>query len=278
MQNESRFAAHLRLVEAQVDQARKQVDASRQQLAQAERISQFWGGLLTHLRDANPSNVLLVLRREAEYIRSLANAGDPAWADLEEIRADAEAWARASAVSFGRDFPDAIRQAGLEIDSTSRHPKYTFKQGFVRVLVDDREFTAKVSCRDGVNVLIGMDVGPLVATLQREIARIFDRKLDADVFLRRLYTAYAAILRAEGRPEGEEVPLRRVMNRMAKNISRFVGDEFNVDLAQLVKSGSTTVDGLRMHLNHTRNARLGVLLHGLESGGYVGFISFKKES
>jgi len=71
--------------------------------------------------------------------------------------------------------------------------------------------------------------------------------------------------------------LRRLTNRLAKNLNRFAADEFNVDLAQLVKSGSLVIDGRRMHLNHTRQIRQGMLLHGLEEGGYVGFISFKKE-
>lgn len=277
MEKQAASPEHLARVEAKAEQARKDVELARQQLARAEQLTAFWDDLAAHVRAGHPANVLLVLRKEAEVLRALSQAGDPLLVALEEIRADSEARAREATTSVGRAFPDAVRQAGLQIDSTSRHPRYTFKQGFIRAEVDERDLTAKVSSRDGFDIVTGLDVGPLVETLLREMTRIFDRKIDADTFLRRLYTAYTATLRAEGRPEGEEVPLRRVMHRMAKNLNHFAGDEFNVDLAQLVKSGNATVDGLRMHLNHTRNTRLGVLLHGLESGGYVGFVSFKKE-
>ena len=277
MPNKAELPVHLARVDAKAEQARRDVEAARQQLAQAERLTAFWDDLAEHLRGKHPASVLLVLKKEEGHVRALSHVGDPMVATLDEIRAGAEARAQEAMATFGRDFPDAVRQVGLQIDSTSRHPRYTFKQGFVRVEVDERDLTAKVSSRDGVDIVIGMDVGPLVETLQHETVRIFDRKLDADTFVRRLYTAYSATLRAEGRPENEEVPLRRVMHRMAKNLNHFAGDEFNVDMAELVKSGNSTVDGLRMHLNHTRNTRLGVLLYGLESGGYVGFISFKKE-
>src|SRR5205814_1154830 len=95
--------------------------------------------------------------------------------------------------------------------------------------------------------------------------------------LRSLHTAYAAVLRAEERPDGDELPLRRVTNRLAKNLNRFAADEFNVDLSRLVQRGDLVIEGKRLHLNHTRDQRQGMLLHGLESGGYVGFISFKTE-
>ena len=68
-----------------------------------------------------------------------------------------------------------------------------------------------------------------------------------------------------------------VANRLSKNWARFRYDEFNVDLGNAVRSGETSIDKDRLHLNHTRDTRQGMLLHGLERSGYVGFISFKSE-
>jgi hypothetical protein len=65
---------------------------------------------------------------------------------------------------------------------------------------------------------------------------------------------------------------------MDKNLNHFSADEFNVDLARLVGEGRVDIEGRRLHLNHTRNARQGMLLRGMEEGGYVGFISFKRDS
>jgi hypothetical protein len=257
--------------------AQRQEESIRAQLAQAESIRHFWEDLSTHLSGQNPANVLLVQRRHADYVQKLRSSQDPIAGILEEIRLDSVALAADGVKNFGRAFPEAIRLAGIEPDKLSRHPRYTFRQGFIRLEVDDREFTARLLSRDGEEFVLGMDVHPLVERLVAEEARIFRRQFQPDQLLRSIYTAYLASLKAERRSEGEEIPLRRVTSRLAKNLNRFAADEFNVDLAQLVKSGRLVIDGRRMHLNHTRQVRQGMLLHGLEEGGYVGFISFKKE-
>jgi len=257
--------------------AQRQEDSARAQLIEAERTRKFWEELSKHLSAQNPANVLLVLRSNADYLQKLREAEAPINRILKDIELGSETAAAGGAKSFGRTFPEAIRQAGIEPDKSSRHPRYTFRQGFIRLEVNDKAFTAKLTPRDGNEILIGMDVGPLVERLVAEEARIFRRQFQPEQLLRSIYTAYLASTKAERRPEGEEVPLRRVTNRLAKNLNRFAADEFNVDLSQLVKSGMLLINGRRMHLNHTRQIRQGMLLHGLEEGGYVGFISFKKE-
>jgi hypothetical protein len=154
---------------------------------------------------------------------------------------------------------------------------YTLMKGFIRVDIDERRSVVTILPRDGAAIRVGADAALVADRVASEIRRITDRPLDADALARSLHTAYVAVLRAESRPEGEEVPLRRVTSRLAKNLNRFAGDEFNYDLARLVHSGKTVVEGKRLHLNHTRNARQGILLHGMEEGGYVGFLSFKRE-
>lgn len=195
----------------------------------------------------------------------------------EELRTALESKAREATARFGKDFPSLARSSGLEIDRTSRQPKYTLMQGFVKVDVDERRHAVTIRPRDGASTRVGADAALVTERVVAEIRRITDRPLDADGLARSLHTAYVAVLRAEGRPEGEEVPLRRVTARLAKNLNRFAADEFNYDLARLVRLGKTVIDGKRLHLNHTRNARQGLLLHGMEEGGYVGFLSFKRE-
>lgn len=201
----------------------------------------------------------------------------PHRAVAEELRAALAPQAREAAARFGRDFPSLARGKELEIDRTSRHPHYGFMQGFVKVDLDERHSVVTIRPRDGTPTRIGADAALVVDRLSAEIHRITDRPLDMEGLARSLHTAYIAVLRTEGRPEGEEVPLRRVTSRLAKNLNRFAGDEFNYDLARLVRQGKVVVDGKRLHLNHTRNMRQGILLHGMEEGGYVGFLSFKRE-
>lgn len=265
-------------VQQRARQARQQEEAARSRLAEAERARQFWEELATEMSAGHPAQIVFLLKKAEAYIRQLKASGDPGGTVLDDIQRQAEERARTAAAAFGRQFPEAVREAGMEIDTTSRQPRYTFRRGFIRVEVDEGRLMAKVTPRDGEEIIMGMDIGPLVGRLKSEMVRIFDRPSNQDALLKRLNTAYTATLRAEHRSEGEEVPLRRVTNRLAKNLNRFAADEFNVDLARLIKSGSLTIEGQRLHLNHTRNPRQGMLLHGLEEGGYVGFISFKKEA
>jgi len=257
--------------------AQRQEDSARAALVQAENTRRFWEDLARHLSEENPASILLVLRQNSGYLQELRASENQILEMLDDIRSDSESRAAEIAKSFGWAFPEAIRQAGIEPDKTSRHPRYTFRQGFLRLEVDDREFIARLLPRDGQEIVLGLDVHPLVNRLVAEEARIFRRQFQPEQLLRSIYTAYLASLKVERRSEGEDIPLRRVTNRLAKNLNRFAADEFNVDLSQLVKSGRLVIEGRRMHLNHTRQIRQGMLLHGLEEGGYVGFISFKAE-
>lgn len=276
-ENSSEFAKDLQMAEAEASRARYQVDLARQQLDRAQQTQRFWEGLSSYIQNEYPAQALLLLRQEADLIRRLPPSDAQVVERLRLLYGELEQKARIVATGFGRSFPAAAREAAIQIDGTSRHPRYTFNQGFLRLDLDERDFTAKLTPRDGESIHIGLDVSLIVDKIRSEQRRLFERELEPEIFLRSLYTAYSAVLRSEQRQEADEVPLRRVTNRLAKNLNRFAADEFNIDLSRLVQQGSLVVDGRRLQLNHTRNQRQGMLLHGLESGGYVGFISFKSE-
>lgn len=256
--------------------AQAEEEAARRQLTAARRRRSFWARLLATLDAGHPAAALLSLRREAAT-SAIGQEPDAAAGLLETVRAGVERQARAQAISFQRDFPAAVRAAGLAVDVVSRHPCYTVLDGFMRVTVDDDAFTARVAPRDGEEVVLGMDVVPLVEAVRREAARLLQRTFDPDVFLRRLRTAYEAERQEEERAAGEALPLRRVVARLSKEVRPFAADEFNIDLARLLRSGHTLVDGHRLHVQQTRHAKQGMLLYGLEHGGYTGFISFERE-
>lgn len=276
-QLELHSASPIDQIRAKAQWARAQEESARERLLQAERLRAFWVALADQITSDFPASILLTLRTESGYLKSLRDADDPIYATIEKLRDDVQLRAQERAANFAREFPGAARKAGLEIDSTSRHPRYSFKQGFIQLDTSEKDLTAILRPRDGETTLLGLDVELVVQKVASEIVRIFDRPFHPESFVRSLYTAYVAVLRAEKRPDGDEVPLRRVTSRLAKNLNRFAGDEFNVDLVRLLRSGQLTPDGRKLQLNHSRNSRQGMLLHGYEQGGYMGFISFKKE-
>jgi hypothetical protein len=265
------------LFEQRAAVARNETKRARLALEAAERSQAFWEVLVGHLVKGHPASILLHLDRHRDYLRSLETGHDPAFQHLVSLRKEAYSSVRSAAEALGRTFPEAARSAGLVIDSSSRHPRYTFRNGFLRLEFDEKRLVAKLQTREGEEKEYGLDLDLIVGVVRDEMSRLFERDFKPELFLRRLHTAYSAVLRAEDLAEGTEVPIRRVTHRLGKNLNRFSTDEFNVDLAQAIQSGHTTVDGRQLHLNHTRNTRQGMLLHGLEQGGYVGFISFKGE-
>lgn len=265
------------IFEQRAASALKEANDARASLEAAERAQAFWEVLVGHIERGERGGALFHLDTNRDYVSSLSSSGDPIARDLEALRQDAHSYVSSTANSLGRTFPDEARGAGLVIDSTSRHPRYTFQNGFVQVEFDEKRLLATLKCRDGDEKQYGIDLDVVVNALKSEISRLFARDFNPEPFLSRLFTAYAAVLRADKLPEGTEVPIRRVTHRLSKNSNRFAMDEFNVDLAQAMQTGHSTVEGRQLHLNHTRNTRQGMLLHGLEQGGYVGFISFKRE-
>ena len=257
--------------------ARAETERARAALEDANLAESFWTELVGHVVRNEQGSVLLHLNRSGDFLQSLKADDDQTLEQLDQLRNSAAASARETATKFGRIFPNAARSAGLQIDPSARHPKYTFYNGFIRVELDEKKLVAKIQSREGEEVEYGLDLELIIKALKAEISRIFGRELNPDSFLRSLHRAYTAVLRSDKLSEGTEVPIRRVSNRLGKNLSKFSTDEFNVDLARVVQSGTTSVEGRQLHLNHTRNTRQGMLLHGLEQGGYVGFISFKAE-
>ncbi len=262
---------------ARVASAREQEDAARQRLAQAKRARAYWEALISAITDDRPAGALLLLRRGERELQPLCEADSAISSSLAALRADAERRAASRAADFDREFPEALLAAGMPVDPSSRHPYYTVKDGFIHIEVDAKELIAKVTPRDGDTLLVALDVASLTNTVRSAVERLFGRAFDAGGFLQRLYVTYRDLLQAEGRPDGDAVPIRRVAGGLTRGAGRRSVDQFNVDLAALLQSRCTSVDGVCLQVQHTRDSKQGMLLYGLEQGGYAGLLSFRRE-
>lgn len=266
----------LELIVRRAQQAEQEVREAQAALAGAQGGLKAWSDLREAVRTRYYGRIVQILTEDAAFFSALRRANDPAIPDLERLYRYSLGQLENLSQNFAHLFEEACSSCGVALDSGSRHPKYSIA-GFIQLQVDDRKKAAQLSTRDGPTVELALDPAVVANELKRNCSRLFERPLDAKKFLAGLRRAYRAVLKEEKRKLGDEVPLRRVANRLGKNWKSLAMDEFNVDLARVLKSGDLVVEGERMHLNHTRDTRMGMLLHGFESGGYVGFISFKKE-
>ena len=264
------------LLERKAAEARSKRREFAAALEEAQRAEEVWKRLLEAQGEGRSAEVVRIFRKESAVFARLRDKDDEAVPQLEALYRESEEEAKNTARRFATLFPNACDAAGIELDLSSRHPKYSIRE-FIQTVVDEPNLEAQVTPRDAKPAAIPLDVDPLVAHLQAEVRRLFETKRDPKRFLRGLRKSYKAVLREEKKSPGDELPLRRVANRLSKNWVRFRYDEFNVDLGNAVRSGETSIDKDRLHLNHTRDTRQGMLLHGLERSGYVGYISFKPE-
>lgn len=189
--------------------------------------------------------------------------------------------AKAECQKIARDYPSLIQEAsqseGLEIDQTSTHPKYMFGEGFVILEIDDKAFKAKAYTREGNLFVTPFDISLVITALKQEINRIFGRPFNPREFAKLLYSNYSRVIQNEKKHMGDQISIRKITTRLGKNQRNFRTDEFIVDLSKLIEGGAPLVYGYKIDLGHTKDDRSGILLHRLESHGYIGFISMKKE-
>lgn len=172
---------------------------------------------------------------------------------------------------------DACLKEGVPLDQTSTHPKYTFCEGFITLEINERAFEAKAYTREGNLFVKPFDISLVISGLKREIDRIFKHPFNPSQFAKKLYSNYKSIIQKEKKRIGDQIPIRKITTRLGKNQKNFRTDEFIVDLSRLIEGGAPSVYGYEIDLGHTKDTRSGILLHRLESHGYVGFIRFRKE-
>jgi hypothetical protein len=192
------------------------------------------------------------------------------------LRTTCAAESRRIIAQFPRLFEQALTKGQLVVDADSRHPHYTFDDHFIEVRVLNSG-KARISDREGPLDDVAAHPDAVVQTVQREHARLFDRPFNGQEVLNRIRRQYLAVIGRQGGQDGVGVPIRHLTARMGKNIKGFRTDEFLVDLSRLVARGPLSIDGWSLDLQHTKDTRQGVLLHGPAGRGYIGFVLFRKE-
>src|SRR5438128_501405 len=119
----------LSLISASAESARREREAARKQLSRAEEAVGFWDAFEAHVGSGQWASAQVLVARSHGLALEQVIPGP--------LRDLVEARARDAAASFGREFPRLVRTAGVEIENTSRHPRYDFKNGFIHVEVDD---------------------------------------------------------------------------------------------------------------------------------------------
>lgn len=252
-------------------QAKEDSQRLRSEAEAAAKAEKTWADFQNFLDQGWALHLLDLLGREAPRLKKMRVENHPAIEAIDETSRIAEEERDRIFRRLPSLLQEAFADSGLPLDPTSRHPKYTLESGFFRLDIDEKKQTARLSDHEGRLAEIPADVQAIIGIARKERQRLFDRKFDAEQFLKNLRKHYKAIISKEKLPDGSIVPIRNITPRLGCR-----SDEFLVDLSRLAQNGPLEIDGRRLDLQQTKDTNQGMLLHGAAGRGYVGFIVFKE--
>jgi hypothetical protein len=250
----------------------------KQQAEAAAKAADVWSRVLDAREDGLWFRLRALIEEEKSYFRQLREAGDPIVEALEVLYKQAKEHTADLLLSLPRDIEKLAEREGLALDRTSRHPKYTFKDGFITLLVDESKRVARISNYEAKPNDVPLDIESIGAVMKTEEARLFDRKFEGTKFLQKLRSIYLGILKKEKRADGSPVPIRTIARKMASNDAKFGRDEFLIDLSRLAIEGPAEVSGFKFELQQTSDVSQGMLLYGPASRGMINLLIFTKST
>jgi hypothetical protein len=250
----------------------------KQQAEAAAKAANIWSRVLEARDKGFWFQLRALIEEEKGYFHQLREEGDPVVAELEILYKEAKEQTVDLLHSLPRDIEKLAERENLALDRTSRHPKYTFKDGFITLLVDESKRVARIRNYEAKLPDVPLDIESIGAVMKSEEERLFGRKFEGAKFLQKLRATYLAILKKEKRPDGSAVPIKVIARKMTSNDAKFRRDEFLIDLSRLVVEGPAESSGFRFELQQTSDASQGMLLYGPASRGMINLLIFTKTS
>lgn len=258
--------------------AKSQAAELKQQAEAATKAANIWKQLVEARNQALWFRLRALIEEQAACFHQLREQGDPIIGPLEILYKHAKEQTADLLLSFPNDLEKLAEREKLELDRTSRHPRYTFRDGFMTLAIDETKRVARISNYEAKLPDVPLDIESLAAALKNEQARLFGREFEGTNFLQKLRATYLAILKKENRPDGSAVPIKAIAKKMASNDTKFRRDEFLIDLSKLVVEGPAEVAGFKFELQQTSDTSQGMLLYGPASRGMINLLIFTKTS
>lgn len=249
------LAEALRGVEDEAQRLRTQLD----DLERWRRLLE----IVVATRDVAPAALCAELTKQTELIRAREDVDAATVAELRRTYEECSTRAYSAAKDSVRAFGAALEAAGLEVDGSSRHPRYSVADHAIDVELDERALRATVTVRHGDRAKLPLDIGPVVDRVKEEHERLFSREWKAAPFLAQMKKAYKPLAK-----KTDKVALRDLAAAMSKPRKPRL-DEFAVDLGRLLRDPILETGSTKVSVDQTRDTARGLLLHGLQHSGYV---------
>jgi hypothetical protein len=246
-------------VQARSARAKTEFQAAEKVRKLVEAVAEAW--------PTRPALAAALLSKESDALEALP-ADDQVRRDLRELWTAAQTAAKAAASDLVRVIPQGLESKGLHIDSESRHPRYSVASHLVELEIQTDKMVGLIRPRHGDVIKEPLDPAAVIERVAAEHARLVERPFDAAAF----HKGIEAAIRKSGKA-GDAVPVRKIAQAMVTSGKPKL-DEFAVDLGRLL-SHDEYENQPTLKVNHTRDVDRGLLLFGLEQGGYVGSMEIR---
>lgn len=260
---------------------RKTVDEIKeceQALKELRQLELFLGKLFSYLQGMKLQHILALTQKEKSAMDSFRTKDPDSFSSLQAALSGIRNEAQAILKRFPRLFQQACEKEGLIIDESSSHPKYSFFDGFFIVEISESKGTAVI--RDRMSRLheLPCDISEITALIKEEHKRVFQRPFDENKFLKKLFKYYSDLVKKEKKSIGDSIAITTIMNIFKAREKSFKADEFLFDLSRLAEGGAQQIEGHMLDFQHTKDTESGILLYRHESGGYIGYILFRRSA
>jgi len=117
----------------------------KQQSEVATKAANIWSRVLEARDQGLWFQLRALIEGENAYFHRLREAGEQIVGPLEDLYKKAKQQTSDLLLSLPRDMEKLAAREELALDQTSRHPKYTFKSGFITLVVDESKRLARIS-------------------------------------------------------------------------------------------------------------------------------------
>jgi len=249
-----------------------------QKLKELRSIELFLGRFYGYLLDKKIHHIVALAEKEKAVLDGIKSKEPELYSSLESLLLELRGDARTAIKRFPRLFQTACEEAGLEIDESSIHPRYSFFDGFFTVEINESKGTAAIRDRMAKLHELPCDISEIIALIKEEHKRVFQRPFDPGRFLKKLFKYYSDQIKKEKKSTGDSVAITNIINAFKAKEKSFKADEFLYDLSRLAEGGSQQTDDHLLDFQHTKDTESGILLYRHESGGYIGYILFRRST
>lgn len=258
-------------LEKALGRASAEAASLKERLQAVERLRKLLDGVVA-AQENRPALTLQLLEKDRAAIEEAAT--DEEREVLRQLWTECAERTQQASRDAVKTFPARLEARHLAIDPSSRHPRYSVDNRLLDVELDARKHVAVIRPRHGDPVREALDPEAVADRVKAERDRLLERPFDAKAFMKKLTAAHATLSKPKKGAPPPTVMVRDLAAQMAKPAKPKL-DEFAVDLGRLLTQGEAA-HGLQA--NHTRDTDKGLLLYGLEQGGYVGSIDMRRSS